>query len=135
MLLAAGLTGIAEHACDLTVEYAKVREQFGQMIGSFQAVKHRCADMVVRARLAWYQTALACLKIETGTVDGALQAAAAKITAAQAAHENGRAAIQLHGGIGFQSECDAHWFMKRSHLYDQAGGSMLIQARHIANFD
>jgi hypothetical protein len=131
-LLAAGMAGLAEHACDLTVEYAKVRQQFGKLIGSFQAVKHRCADMALRARLAWYQTALACLKIEAAARDAALQAAAAKLTAAQAAHENGRAAIQLHGGIGFQSECDVHWFMKRAHLYDQAGGGMLIQARRVA---
>jgi alkylation response protein AidB-like acyl-CoA dehydrogenase len=131
VLLAAGMAGLAEHACELTVDYAKVREQFGKVIGSFQAVKHRCADMAVRARLAWYQTALACLKIEAAAGDAALQAAAAKLVAAQAAHENGRAAIQVHGGIGFQSECDVHWFMKRAHLYDQAGGGMLIQARRV----
>jgi hypothetical protein len=131
VLLAAALTGLAEHVCDITVEYAKAREQFGKPIGSFQAVKHRCADMGLRWRLGWYQTALACLKVQTGASDGALQAAAAKLVATQAAHENGRAAIQVHGGIGFQSECDVHWFMKRAHLYDQAGGSMQAQARRV----
>jgi alkylation response protein AidB-like acyl-CoA dehydrogenase len=131
VLLAAALTGLAEHACDLTVEYAKVREQFGKPIGVFQAVKHRCADMGVRARLSWYQTNLASLKIQAGAGDAVLQAAAAKLIAAQAAHENGRAAIQLHGGIGFQAECDAHWFMKRAHIYDRAGGSIQDHARRI----
>jgi alkylation response protein AidB-like acyl-CoA dehydrogenase len=131
VLLAARLIGLAEHACDLTVEYAKVREQFGKPIGSFQAVKHRCADMVLRARLAWNQTALACLKVQAAAQDAALHAAAAKLIAAQAAHENGRAAIQLHGAIGFQSECDVHWFMKRAHLYDQIGGGMHVQARRV----
>jgi alkylation response protein AidB-like acyl-CoA dehydrogenase len=132
VLLAAALTGLAEHACDLTVEYAKVREQFSKPIGTFQAVKHRCADMGVRARLAWYQTSLAALKVQLDAADAGFQAASAKLVAAQAAHENGRAGIQLHGGIGFQAECDAHWFMKRAHVYDRAGGSMQRQARRIA---
>jgi alkylation response protein AidB-like acyl-CoA dehydrogenase len=124
VLLAAALSGLAEHACELAVNYAKVREQFGKPIGAFQAVKHRCADMAVRQRLAWYQTSLACLKLEAGAKDAALQVASAKLLAAEAAHENGRACVQLHGGIGFQAECDAHWFLKRARVYDQAGGDM-----------
>jgi alkylation response protein AidB-like acyl-CoA dehydrogenase len=131
ILLAAGLVGLAWHACDLAVQYAKTREQFGKPIGTFQAVKHRCADMALRARLGWYQTQLACLKVQTSAHDAALQTAAAKLLAAQAAHENGRHAVHLHGGLGFQSECDVHWFMKRAHLYDQAGGSVQAQARSV----
>lgn len=131
ILLAARLVGMAEQACDLAVEYAKVREQFGNAIGSFQAIKHRCADMGVRARLSWYQTNLASLKIETGAKDTLLQVASAKLLAAEAASENGRAGIQIHGGIGFQAECDAHWFLKRAHLYDQAGGNMQVQTSRI----
>jgi alkylation response protein AidB-like acyl-CoA dehydrogenase len=132
VLLAARLVGLAEQACDLTVEYAKVRQQFGKPIGSFQAVKHRCADMVVRARLAWHETALASLKVQAAAHDAPLHAAAAKLMAARAAHENARAAIQLHGAIGFQSECDVHWFMKRAHLYEEIGGGMSVQARRVA---
>jgi alkylation response protein AidB-like acyl-CoA dehydrogenase len=124
VLLAAALTGLAEHACELAVNYASVREQFGKPIGSFQAVRHRCADMAVRQRLAWYQTSLACLKLEAGAADAALQVASAKLLAAEAAHENARACVQIHGGIGFQAECDAHWFLKRARVYDQAGGDM-----------
>lgn len=131
VLLAAASIGLAEHACDITVEYAKMREQFGKPIGSFQAVKHCCADMALRWRLGWYQTSLACLKVQVGAPDAPLHAAAAKLLAAQAAHRNGRAAIQMHGGIGFQSECDVHWLVKRAHLYDQAGGSMPLQARRV----
>jgi len=132
VLLSAALVGLAEHASELTVGYARVREQFGRPIGSFQAVKHRAADMGIRARLAWYQTCMAGLKVQAGMPDAPAQAAAAKFLAAQAAHENGRAAIQLHGGIGFQAECDVHWFMKRAHVYDHAGGSMKEQARRLA---
>lgn len=131
LLLAAQMVGLADRACDLAVEYAKVREQFGQAIGSFQAVKHRCADMGVRARLSWYQTNLACLKLQASAEDAPLQVASAKLLAAQAAHENGRAGIQVHGGIGYQSECDAHWFVKRAYIYDQAGGNIVAQTRHV----
>jgi alkylation response protein AidB-like acyl-CoA dehydrogenase len=129
VLLAAALVGLAEQACDLAVDYAKVREQFGKPIGSFQAIKHRCADMAVRQRLAWYQTAMACLKLEAEAGDAALQVASAKLLAAEAAQENGRACVQIHGGIGFQAECDAHWFVKRARLFDQAGGDIEHQAR------
>jgi alkylation response protein AidB-like acyl-CoA dehydrogenase len=133
VLLAAALVGLAEHACELAVGYAKVREQFGKPIGGFQAVKHRCADMAVRQRLAWYQTSLACLKLEARVDDWPLQVGSAKLLAAEAAHENGRACVQLHGGIGFQAECDAHWFLKRARVYDQAGGDMEQQLAIIAS--
>jgi alkylation response protein AidB-like acyl-CoA dehydrogenase len=131
VLLAAALVGLAEHACDLAVDYARVREQFGKPIGSFQAIKQRCADMAVRQRLSWYQTSLACLKLESAAADTALQVASAKLLAAEAAHENGRACIQVHGGIGFQAECDAQWFLMRARLFDQAGGAIAQQARRI----
>jgi alkylation response protein AidB-like acyl-CoA dehydrogenase len=128
VLLAARLTGLAERACELATAYAKVREQFGRPIGSFQAVKHRCADMFLRAETSHHLTALACLKLQAAAPDAALLVAAAKLKAAHAAHENSRAAIQIHGGLGFQAECDAHRFMKRAHVYDQAGGAMQVQA-------
>lgn len=131
VLLAAALVGLAERACELTVEYAQVREQFGKPIGSFQAVKHRCADMGVRARLAWYQTSVACLKVMAQAPDAALQLDSALLLAAEAAHENGRAGVQMHGAIGFQAECDVHWFVKRTHLYDQLAGGRLAMARAV----
>lgn len=131
VLIAAALAGLADHACELTVEYAKIREQFGQPIGAFQAVKHRCADMGVRSRLAWYQTNVACLKVMAGANDADLQVDSALLMSAEAAHENGRASIQMHGGIGFQAECDVHWFMKRAHVYDQLVGGRLAVARSV----
>ena len=82
MLLAASLVGLAGHACDLAVDYAKIREQFGKPIGTFQAIRHRCADMGVRQRLSWYQTSLACLKLEAGAPDAPLQIASAMLLAA-----------------------------------------------------
>ena len=133
LLLAAALSGLADQSCNITVEYAKVREQFGQPIGGFQAVKHRCADMGMRARLAWYQTNVAALKLEAGEDDAALQVASALLVATEAAHENGRAGIQIHGGIGFQAECDIHWFMKRAHIYDRLAGGREAVAHQVLN--
>jgi alkylation response protein AidB-like acyl-CoA dehydrogenase len=136
VMLAAALTGLAEHALEMTVKYARIREQFGKPIGTFQAVKHRCADMGVRARLAWYQTNLACLKVQARAKDAELQVACALLLAAEAAHENGRAGIQIHGGIGFQAECDVHWFMKRAHVYDQlVGGRERLSQKIIARWE
>lgn len=131
VLLAASLAGLALGACELAVEYAKIREQFGKPIGSFQAIKHRCADMAVRQRLAWYQTCLGALKLQAGADDAGLQVASAMLLASEAARENGRACIQIHGGIGFQAECDAHWFLKRALVYDLAGGGEAVQADRI----
>jgi alkylation response protein AidB-like acyl-CoA dehydrogenase len=131
VLIAAALCGLADHACNLTVEYAKMREQFGKPIGTFQAVKHRIADMGVRSRLAWYQTQVACLKVLANADDADLQVDSALLVAVEAAHENGRAGIQMHGAIGFQAECDIHWFMKRAHLYDQLVGGRLTVARAV----
>ncbi len=131
VLIAAALNGLADHACELAVEYAKIREQFGKPIGTFQAVKHRCADMGVRSRLAWYQTNVACLKVMAQARDAGLQVDSALLLAAEAAHENARASIQMHGAIGFQAECDVHWFMKRAHVYDQLVGGRLAVARSV----
>ena len=113
------------------MEYAKVRTQFGKPIGSFQAVKHRCADMGLRMRLARYQTSLAALKVQAGSPDMPVQVASAAYNAIVAAHENARAAVQMHGGIGFQAECDVHWFVKRAHVYEQLAGGLQAQCHDI----
>jgi hypothetical protein len=131
LLLAARLTGLADGACALASEYAKQRVQFGRPIGSFQAIKHRCADMLLRAETSGYLTGLAALKLDAGAPGAIAQVAMAKLKASHSARENGRAVIQVHGGLGFQSECDAHWFMKRANVYDQAGGDMSVQAKTI----
>jgi len=132
LLLAAQLVGLADEARDLTVAYAGTREQFGRPIGSFQAVKHRCADMAVQAEVAWAQVTRAARAFDRGAAPP-LQVAAAKWLAADAAHRCADHAIQVHGGIGYQAECDVHQFMKRAHLLDQAGGSRSALASQIAN--
>lgn len=122
LLNSAQMLGVAEGALKLTADYARVREQFGQAIGSFQAIKHRCADMAVRAEAAYAQTFFAGLSTAAARPDAAWQVAAAKVVSAAAALANARSCIQVHGGIGFTAECDAHVFLKRAHLLGQLGG-------------
>lgn len=122
LLNSAQLLGVAEAALKLAVDYAKVREQFGQAIGSFQAIKHACADMAVRAEAAYAQVFFAGLSQADAQLDAAYQIAAAKVIGAEAALANARSCIQIHGGVGFTAECDAHVFLKRAHLLGQLGG-------------
>jgi alkylation response protein AidB-like acyl-CoA dehydrogenase len=122
VLIAANLVGLIEAARDMATAYAKERQQFGQPIGAFQAIKHRCADMAVGAESAWTLTVFAALALDEGRADGPFQAAAARIVAGDAALAAARGNIQIHGGMGFTDECDAQLLVKRCHLWLQAGG-------------
>jgi len=132
LLGAAYAVGMTEATRDMAVEYAKVREQFGKPIGSFQAVKHLCADMAIRAEAALCQASMASLVIAEGKPGADFHATSAKIVATKAALENAAQNIQVHGAYGFTSEADAHLFLKRAHLMDHfAGDSRLQRARLI----
>jgi alkylation response protein AidB-like acyl-CoA dehydrogenase len=121
-LIAAMLAGNAEGSRDLAVEYAKTRKQFGRPIGSFQAIKHRCADMHVRARTAYAQAMHAAMAAAAEFPDAARQSSAALLVAAEAAIRNAESGIQIHGGMGFSAECAAHLFLKRAHVLRIIGG-------------
>jgi alkylation response protein AidB-like acyl-CoA dehydrogenase len=129
VLLAAQCVGLAEGARDMAVGYAKLREQFGQPIGGFQAIKHRCADMAVRAEAAWFQTVFAALSLRDGLPDAAQQVAAAVLVASSAAHENAAANVQVHGGMGYTAECNAHRYVKRARILDRLAGGMRAHER------
>lgn len=116
LLLTAMLTGTASGAAQIAIEYAKVREQFGQPIGAFQAVKHRCADMGVAAFAAEAQVVLAAAALTEGAPSARLELAGAAVQAIKAARTNGAGAIQVHGGMGFTAECNAHRYLKRGHV-------------------
>jgi len=131
VLTSAMLVGVAEAVRDMAVAYAKIREQFGKPIGAFQAIKHRCADMAVRAEAAWAQTAMATLKLHSNQPDADFHAASAKLVGSIAALEGARANIQVHGAIGFTAESNAHLFLKRAHFLDQVGGAMRAQKMRI----
>jgi alkylation response protein AidB-like acyl-CoA dehydrogenase len=122
VLAAAMLVGIAEATRDRAVEHAKSRIQFGVPIGAHQAVKHRCADMATRTEAAHEQLLFAALTIDEHGPDAAFQAAAAKVLATDAAITNGADNIQVHGGMGYTFESDAHLFLKRAHVLDRVGG-------------
>ena len=124
--------GVAEAMLDATVAYAKVREQFGRPIGSFQAVKHACADMAVRVAVARELVAAAVEGIAAGG-DGASVAAsmAASYTGAAAVEVVG-SAMQLHGGIGYTWESGVHTYLKRAALDRSLFGSPAAHRRRLA---
>ena len=111
---AAQLVGISEAALDQIVEYAKVRETFGKKIGSWQAVRHPCADMAVRLEAARSQLWFAATAIKEGRSDAGAHLDAAKHLANLAAAANTDSNIQLHGGIGVTDEHHAHLYMKHA---------------------
>jgi alkylation response protein AidB-like acyl-CoA dehydrogenase len=113
---AADMLGGAAHALEMAVEYAKDRVQFGRPIGSFQAVKHRCADMLVdvegmRSTVYW-----AAWCIGADDPDASIAASTAKIWCSDASKRVMASALQVHGGIGFTWEHDLHFFLKRAQL-------------------
>lgn len=113
---AAFAVGCAEAARDMAVSYATTREQFGKPIGSFQALKHIMADMAVRCSAARAQVLFAAMALDSGRDDAPFHVGAAKRLADGAAIDNGRANIQVHGGIGMTDEADPQLVLKRAHL-------------------
>ncbi len=124
VLTAALQLGLALRSTELATEYAKEREQFGRVIGSFQAVKHLCADMLVRAEVARAAVYAAAVALDgRSDEDPARAAAVAKVMAGDAALANGKSGIQVHGGIGFTWEVDAQRFWKRAVVLDTHFGN------------
>jgi alkylation response protein AidB-like acyl-CoA dehydrogenase len=120
---AAALAGLAQAALEMAVAYAGIREQFGRPIGSFQAVKHHCANMALAARLACDQVSFAAVAVDDDRDDAVLQVESALFVAGSAAIENAGKNIQVHGGIGFSDEADPHRLLKRARvLVEIAGG-------------
>jgi alkylation response protein AidB-like acyl-CoA dehydrogenase len=119
---AAMLVGIAEVALELIVEYAKVRETFGRKIGAYQAVRHPCADMAVRAEAARSQLWYAAAALKSQRPDAEAHLDAAKHLANQAARANADTCIQLHGGIGITDEHHPHLLLKRALLLGRLFG-------------
>jgi alkylation response protein AidB-like acyl-CoA dehydrogenase len=99
---------------DMSVEYAKVREQFGQPIGSFQAIKHACAEMLVEVENAHAATYYAAWALDAKAPDAVLAVSVAKSYVGDAARKVCGSSIQVHGGIGFTWEYDLHLYFKRA---------------------
>ncbi|MFF6781260.1 acyl-CoA dehydrogenase family protein [Streptomyces sp. NPDC012510] len=118
LLTAAEQVGTAVRACEAAVQHARTREQFGRAVGAFQAVKHLCAELLVRvevARVAVYAAAV--------TLDP-VDIAAARLLADEAAVRGARDCLQVHGGMGFTWEADVHLCLKRAWVRAERGGSI-----------
>ncbi|HEV2787422.1 MAG TPA: acyl-CoA dehydrogenase family protein [Solirubrobacteraceae bacterium] len=114
--VSAELVGVAQRSLDMTVEYVKERKQFGVPVGTFQAVQHKAAQMLLDAeggRSATYYAAWAA-DADPAQLPGA--ASIAKAWTSDAGRSATSTAIQLHGGIGFTWEADVHWLFKRAQL-------------------
>jgi alkylation response protein AidB-like acyl-CoA dehydrogenase len=122
---AAYLVGMAQRLTDLSVAYAKDRQQFDRPIGSFQAIKHLLADMLVRtevARAAVYAAAAHLAAPDEPGLDRAVSTA--KAMAGDAGIANGKTATQVHGGMGYTWEVDVHLYLKRAWVLDTRFGSV-----------
>lgn len=117
LLTAAEQLGTATRACELAVQHARTREQFGQPIGAFQAVQHLCAEMLVRAEVA--RAAVYAAAVTADPVD----IAAARLLADEAAVRGTRDCLQVHGGMGFTWESQVHLHLKRAWVRAQRGGA------------
>ena len=110
------LVGVCERSLEMTVAYVKDRKQFGVPVGAFEAVSHRCAQMLLETEQARSLAAFAAWSADADPDSLAEAAAMAKAAASQAGREVTAGAIQMHGGIGFTWEADVHWLFKRAQL-------------------
>jgi alkylation response protein AidB-like acyl-CoA dehydrogenase len=112
--LAAEMVGGMQWTLDTAVEYAKTRQQFGRPIGSYQAVQHQCADMLVMTESARSAVYYAAWCVSEGDAHARHAVSIAKAYCSDAAREVGNRGIQVHGGIGFTWEHDLHLYYKRA---------------------
>jgi alkylation response protein AidB-like acyl-CoA dehydrogenase len=122
LLAAACQVGLGAAALDLGTAYAKEREQFGRPIGTFQAVKHLLADAAVDLEVARAALHAAAVARDEGAEGHRIETA--RIVASRAAHRATEACIQVHGGMGYTWELDAHLFLKRALVLDQGPGTV-----------
>jgi alkylation response protein AidB-like acyl-CoA dehydrogenase len=128
----AEMLGAADVVLAMTVQYAKDRVQFGRPIGGFQAVKHRCADMLVDVEGMRSATYYAAWAVGAQDPDASAAASAAKVWCSDAARRVMASGLQVHGGIGFTWEHDLHLFLKRSQLDQVTFGDAAYHRERIA---
>jgi alkylation response protein AidB-like acyl-CoA dehydrogenase len=129
----AELLGVAGAALDLAVAYAKEREQFGRPIGAFQAVKHRCADMLVDVEGMRSVVYFAAWSVAADTDERSLAVSTAKTWCSDAARRVTASCLQVHGGIGFTWESDVHLLLKRSQLDEVSFGDATFHRARIGS--
>lgn len=131
-LLASEQVGVATWCVESTVEYLKTRYQFGRLIGSYQALKHRVADMWVDATQARAVARYAADCLATGSADLAVAAAVAQAFVGPVAVRSAEECLQLHGGIGFTWEYPIHLYLKRAKSDSLAYGSAAVHRSALA---
>ena len=129
---AAELIGLGAKLIELTVEYVKVRKQFGQAVGSFQAVKHQLTDALVAVEFARPVVYRAADSLARALPDRATHVSMAKAAASDAAQKASRVALQCHGAIGYSFEHDLHLWMKRAWALGVAWGDAAWHRERVA---
>ena len=132
MLAGNELVGIAREALTRTVAYLRTREQFGKPLGSFQALKHHLADLLVALTMAEHATWYAAHALDARLPDAALAVSVAKAKASDVARLATDRMIQYHGGIGYTWEHEAHFFFKRARRLEQTYGDAAQHRERIA---
>ena len=130
--LSAEMCGAAQRVLDMTVEYAKLRVAFGKPIGTYQGVKHKCADMLVEIENAKSLTYYAAWALDEGDAEAAMAVSMAKAAASDAGRKVCAAGIQLHGGIGMTWEHDLQLYLKRAKADEVAFGDATWHRERIA---
>jgi alkylation response protein AidB-like acyl-CoA dehydrogenase len=130
--LSAEQLGGAQRCLDMAVAYAKEREQFGRPIGSFQAVKHKCADMMVLVESARSASYYAGWAVSNGEQDVPVLASLAKAYASDAYFRCAAESLQIHGGVGFTWEYDVHLYFKRAKSTETFLGSPAYHRERVA---
>lgn len=132
LIAAAQLLGGAERMLDLAGAYAKDREQFGQPIGRFQAIKHQLASVAVKIEFARPVVLRAAYALEQGDARASIHISHAKLAATDAATLAAETAIQVHGAMGYTYEVDLHFWMKRAWALAGAWGDRAFHQRRVA---
>lgn len=131
--LSSYMVGATEQIVHMAAEYAKIREQFGQAIGRFQAIKHPIVNMKVDLEIAKSLSYYANWVLETAEEDRAATVYSARTTASKSYVTAAAHNIQIHGGIGFTEEIDCHLYLKRANYYEQYLGTNTFYEEKIAS--
>jgi alkylation response protein AidB-like acyl-CoA dehydrogenase len=131
LVTAAQLIGAGQAMLDMSVEYAKQRSQFGRVIGSYQAIKHKLADVYIAVELARPLVYGAALSLADGSPDTARDVSAAKAAASEAALLSARSSLQTHGAIGFTQEHDLSLLLLRVQALRSAWGDPTWHRRRV----
>ncbi|MFN5644099.1 MAG: acyl-CoA dehydrogenase family protein [Sphingomonadales bacterium] len=131
LMTAAQLVGIADAMLQQAVDYAKIRTQFGQPVGAFQAIKHQLANCAVAIEFAKPVVWRAAAAMQDGLASAPVHVSHAKVAATDAAMLTAETAIQVHGAMGYTYEVDLHFWMKRSWALAGAWGSRAFHLKRI----